>query len=420
MEYQKETPQQTISLAAESGEGLDDAAALPFRLARYDKARRRSLLMRDYARQTGGLKEAAKLHDCGSWLLFRDYYTAGKVRLHSAPFCKQHLLCPLCAIRRGAKSLKTYLERFEHLRQADTGFKLYLVTLTVKDGESLPERLNHLKSSVQKYLHQRRDYLRNPKGRKHVEFAKALGGVGSYEVKRGKNSGLWHPHVHMTWACYTKPDAAKLSQEWKALTGDSWVVDVTEFRDNQDPAEGFMEVFKYALKFSDMPLADNWDAYKVLSGRNMLFSFGTFYGVKVPDELTDEGLDDLPYVELFYRHTASGYQYLPREADRYGWGKARARQTYTSKQACTQTGRQADTQTDCRLGVSHEIQNRSAGGDSESVDGYLHDGTAGGGATAQAARAQARGRAGNDGGGAQSPPERARTAELAFYRQGAG
>lgn len=400
MVSEKGNPPESSSLAAETQGGLDDAAALPSRLARYDKARRRSLLMRDYARQTGGLKEAARLHDCGSWLLFRDYYTAGKVRLHSAPFCKQHLLCPLCAIRRGAKSLKNYLDRFEHLRQADSAFKLYLVTLTVKDGESLQERLRHLKQSVKKYQQQRRDYLSNPSTRRHVEFAKALGGVGSYEVKRGKNSGLWHPHVHMTWACYTKPDAEKLSREWQAITGDSWIVDVTEFRDDQEPAEGFMEVFKYALKFSDMQLADNWHAYEVISGKNMLFSFGTFYGVKVPDEITDEGLEGLPYVELFYRHTPTGYQYLQDVAQRFGWRKARARQTYSVEcgESCPDSISCPSHQT-----VNHEIQNPSARGGCESDQRQDNARVTGDRTTSSAPRAQARGDACHDGCGAGRP-----------------
>jgi hypothetical protein len=32
-----------------------------------------------------------------------------------------------------------------------------------------------------------------------------------------------------------------------------------------DPA-GFLEVFKYAVKFSDQPPADTWHAYSVLKG----------------------------------------------------------------------------------------------------------------------------------------------------------
>jgi hypothetical protein len=81
--------------------------------------------------------------------------------------------------------------------------------------------------------------------------------------------------------------------------GDSFVVDVRPI--TGDPVEGFLEVFKYAVKFSDQPPADTWHAYSVLKGKRLLGSAGCFRGVEVPDELNDELLDDLPYVDLFYR-----------------------------------------------------------------------------------------------------------------------
>ena len=95
------------------------------------------------------------------------------------------------------------------------------MTLTVKDGESLQERYNHLVKAERRYKQQRRDAL---KGQKFVEYAKALGGVGSVEFKRGKNSGQWHPHMHMIWLCSEAPDAHQLSREWEGLTGDSFIV----------------------------------------------------------------------------------------------------------------------------------------------------------------------------------------------------
>ena len=39
-----------------------------------------------------------------------------------------------------------------------------------------------------------------------------------------------------------------------------------------------------------------------------MFSLGEFRGVEVPDKLTDEPLDELPYFDLFYRYISeSGY-----------------------------------------------------------------------------------------------------------------
>lgn len=303
---EKGNPQTDFNLDGESVSG-GGIAALPERLSRYGKGHRRALLMADYATEHGDVKIASQLENCGTYLLFREYYTIDKVRLHAAKTCKKHLLCPFCAIRRGAKMVKAYLDR---LKVINSGFapgqqpKPYLVTFTVKDGADLKERFNHLQTSVHKLLKKRHA----DKGREKGEVGKAVGAVWSYEFKRGSGSGLWHPHVHAVWLCHEEPDQEALSEQWKHITGDSHIVDVRPFHDDQDVLTGFLEVFKYAVKFSDMPLKDNWDGYKLLSRKRLIGSFGLFWGVEVPEDLTDEPIwDDLPYIERLYRYFDHGY-----------------------------------------------------------------------------------------------------------------
>jgi hypothetical protein len=102
------------------------------------------------------------------------------------------------------------------------------------------------------------------------------------------------------------PDQDELSSEWKSITGDSHIVDVRPIS-QVDPASGFIEVFKYAVKFSDQPEADTVHAWETLRGKRLVASSGCFRGVEVPDEL-DEALD-LPYVTLFYRYLHGGDGY---------------------------------------------------------------------------------------------------------------
>jgi hypothetical protein len=301
VESTKKKPQSEGILADGSELGTDGAAALPTRLDRYGRAHQRALHMSNYARDRGESKLAEKLHKCGHWLVFRHYYTVDKLRLHAADFCRKHLLCPLCAIRRGAKCLKAYMDKLAVVLGENPGLKAYMVTVTVADGEDLGERFKHLRDAMKRMTQARRDRLKAPRKNRHVEFVKAVGGVHSIEVKRGKNSGLWHPHAHMIWLCHEQPDQVKLSQEWKHWTGDSFIVDVRPFHDQQDVVTGFVEVFKYALKFSELPLADNWHAFEVIGGKRLVDAFGVLRGVEVPEELTDEPLDDLPFIELFYQ-----------------------------------------------------------------------------------------------------------------------
>jgi hypothetical protein len=145
---------------------------------------------------------------------------------------------------------------------------------------------------------------------------KAAGGVSSIEVKRGSGSGLWHVHSHAVWLCEEMPDAKILAEEWQSVTGDSYVVDVRPFSgsDIATYIEGFMEVFKYAVKFSSLELSDNWEAFQLLAGRRLVNSFGLFRGVIVPEQMTDELLDDLPYVELFYQYIdGAGYSFKKQQ-----------------------------------------------------------------------------------------------------------
>jgi hypothetical protein len=154
----------------------------------------------------------------------------------------------------------------------------------------------------------RRDHLWNPIRKRFVEFARSQGGFHSIEVTN-KGQG-WHPHAHMIWLCASKPDQEALSAEWLSWTGDSFIVDV---RPLHDPVEGFLEVCKYALKFSELEPADNWHAYEVMSRQRLIDSHGLMRGVEIPDDLLDEPLDGLPYVDLLYRYlVGSGYSFVPR------------------------------------------------------------------------------------------------------------
>lgn len=292
---------------SKSGDEIEGQSA---RITRYSKAKRQADLHKRFIYENFDKyqdREAAELasvysslESCGHYLLFHHYYQIGKVRLAKAHFCKKHLLCPLCAIRRGAKSVRTYLERFNYLQTLHKGLTASLVTITVKNGPDLQERLQHLKKGIKNANQRIRDFKR---GKGHVsEFRKFLGYVGSYEVKRGKNSGAWHPHCHMIVLHAEPIDHDSLSKEWLQITGDSFIVDAQPLRNQEDPASDFCEVFKYAVKFSSMETPDLLHAWFMMKDKPLVFSGGLFRGVKVPEELTDDEIADQPYVELMYRY----------------------------------------------------------------------------------------------------------------------
>ena len=304
----KKTPVDASNLAGAAFTGVDEAENFGDRIARYAQAHSRSLSMLEHLRGVPGPvanKTAASLATCGNYQHFREYFTVGKVRLHNATFCKQHLVCPLCAIRRGAKALGAYLARWQVIQEEHPELRPYLLTLTVKNGDDLEERQGHLTASLKRLMHHRRDFNAGTRGAPWTELCKALGGVYTLELTNKGNG--WHPHCHMIILAASEPSQSAISAEWYKITGDSMIVDCRPI--TGDPSEGFMEVFKYAVKFSDLELADNWHAAQVLKGKRLLNSFGLFRGVQVPESLLDEPLDSLPYWDRFYRFLGGEYRF---------------------------------------------------------------------------------------------------------------
>ncbi len=308
-EAEKKEPLTPESLAAKGVE-VPEQAAIGQKLSRYGTAKARNRQMAGFivglstsSSNDPRRKLSRDLYDCASTLGFRFYLESKLTTLNSGQFCKKHLLCPVCAIRRGVKTLRTYHERATFLASQ---FDFYLVTLTVKNGPDLYERYNHLKHSFKRLRTRGRDG--------YGEWSRVAGAVWSTEFTYSDEHG-WHPHLHMLVAVpkgespIRYGQGSQLAIDWQAVTGDSFIVHSARVKGKGDElASSLCEVLKYALKFSDLDLAKNWDAYQALKGKRLLQACGVFYGLDVPedDPLTDDPLDG-PYLELWFRYGSGGY-----------------------------------------------------------------------------------------------------------------
>lgn len=330
MDYEKKNPPEIDCLAGDISEGFDEIEKFPSRLSRLSKARKASEQTIRYGesflkgeRNTDEFLLSdlgpvlRRMDDCAQWLRFRHYFTVDKIRLGAIHTCKIPLLCPFCAVLRSARQVKAYLDRFQYLISQNSHLVPYFLTLTVVNGDDLQERLLHLQNSFKKYCERRRQWLK--KGRGFNEFCKILGAAFSYEVTRNNEDKSWHPHLHAiilvdpndlidfpAEGTSIEKKNSKLSQEWLAITGDSSIVDCRPIVG--DPIDAFLEVFKYALKFSEMHDFDKFKAYFTLRGKRLQGSFGLFWGVKVPDNEIDDISPYLPYIERIYRYTKNGYE----------------------------------------------------------------------------------------------------------------
>lgn len=245
----------------------------------------------------------SEVHQCASYLVFNEYFTVDDLKLVKAHTCKKHLLCPFCAMRRSGKFVSRNVPKVEQVMAENPSLIPAMVTLTIKNTPDLTKGFIALRNAHRRLSKARRNSLQ---GQKFTEWAKVAGGITSYEFTRNEN-GDWHPHIHAMVLLNDYIDQPKLSAEWKQITGDSFIVDVRKIRRSLsaggvDLASGMLEVCKYALKFHDLSLEDTWLAYQTLKTRRLVDSFGVLRGVDMPDNLLDDPLEGLPYVERHYQY----------------------------------------------------------------------------------------------------------------------
>lgn len=285
------------------------------------------------------LKAATKLKGCGQFLIFRNYYTIDQVKLEKFHVCGQHLLCPMCAGIRAARSMKRYLDRIHELMCQKRGLKPVLITLTVKNGEDLEERYNHLTSSFRTLLSRYRDYKK--KGWGFNQFCKIDGAFYTTEYTYNDKTKQWHPHIHIFALLNEWIDQEELAETWHDITLDSYIVDIRRVKKTKEHgySKAVAEVCKYALKFGDLSVENTWDAFLTLKGKRLTGSFGSMHGVKIPDKATDDiPLEELPYLEMFYRFVFDKKSYYNLEITKDVKPKTNSRQSEEAAPTTDTTG----------------------------------------------------------------------------------
>lgn len=284
------------------------------RLSRMSSHKTRTWEFADYIKENHNIDSNLhnKLKQCYNFLLFRKYSRLNLTKLAESRSCQNHLLCPMCAIVRASKHVRIYEQKFNELISNNQSLKLYYVVLTIANGEDLNERYNHLTLSLKRLLERRRQVKLAHAGKTGSNYAlgtsfeNVVGGAYSVEVKRGQNSNKWHPHANLLLVVDGKLDKNVLKNEWGSITGDSKIVHCS--LKNAGDKGVFVEIFKYALKFSEMSFEDNYHAYSVLKGCRLMGSFGEFRGIKVSKESEIELLDE-PYINLFFKYFDRGKKY---------------------------------------------------------------------------------------------------------------
>jgi len=319
------TPPPDFSLAARIGEGV-----LQEKLKDYQKAKEATLeILPVLQDSTSPLKKHyTRIEECGTYLVFRVFYTVEQTRVIRANLCKKRLLCDLCALRTSAMRVQAFIPKLEQVLFEFPQYDPYLVTFTVKNGPDLLERYNHLTGSYSRIIMNRRRDLSS--GRTNTIYRHVIGGTMQVELKIGSGSGLWHSHIHSiimlprgVFDVSRKIRKAKdvyvpydfensLRAEWSAITDDSHMVDVRRIQVESDEERigAICEAHKYPLKPGSLTPEQRIYAAEKLHAKRMYRSFGCFYGVDINENLIDSieaELELLPYVDLVYTYNNEGY-----------------------------------------------------------------------------------------------------------------
>lgn len=328
------------------------------------------LLPENYVSETGLTysditEKIEKINECASIIELRDSYVQTKdntfeqvMKIAAANFCKQHTICPVCADRMQSRRRARYADPIRaQAEMVESGKRFaYMVTHTVKDGDSLSERLEHLKESKKAF---RKMGQRRKSKRSRGECGKIKAGVATIEIKRGKRSGLWHVHSHdliftdqpLDYQVYDRDkkrkldqkygrhipadllkDAAlkktifagsvvpcsKISDEWlRATGGDSMSISVEPIRHVPRSATGkkkrmfkkmtfvesvsyqAKEVLKYISKVNPADVSDSLMILNETYNKRMVATYGQFRGVTGDDYNDAEEKEKESFVMLW-------------------------------------------------------------------------------------------------------------------------
>ncbi len=269
------------SVHTQESDPQDDAASLP-RDGQYDiDPAEQTLAIRDedsivfrhsgWAPTRGRVREALAASDapqsrelafdaCGSKAyILESICEPGHYKIASSK-CKDRF-CKPCARERAGAVARNLLDHVDDKQ-------LRFITLTLKtQTPNLTFELDRLYKAFQAL--RRRQFWK-----RHV-----TGGAALLEVKHNERSDRWHPHLHIlvegTYVPHTK-----LQAEWRAVTGDSFIVDVRAVKDNQRVTQ---YICKYATDPIDRSIGRRVDlliqAINAFKGRKTCLTFGSWRGV---------------------------------------------------------------------------------------------------------------------------------------------
>lgn len=226
-------------------------------------------ILADVLIKAGHLKEAESVRKCGERFIAYKAECCGDTLAY--PVSCGHRLCPVCMVKRSVKlssKVEKLIKKMENTKH---------IVLTAKNVPKIDKAyFKWLRECFVKLRH--RDI-----------FSKCVGGFYSIETTYNSKLKNWHVHIHIV---IDVPYILKsdLSEVWKEITGNSYIVDIHEIK---NPLEVAREVAKYVVKPGDF-LQDSklvHEYLKAVRGMRLVSTFGKYYNMSL-DEDEEDGVPE--------------------------------------------------------------------------------------------------------------------------------
>jgi len=223
-----------------------------------------------YLDELNGSSKHFTLKNCRSLAWFVRNIESGEVRV-AANSC--HLRwCPVCS-----DSRRSYLSHSVAGWVEKQSYPKFLTLTIMHSNAPLEHQIDHLYK-----------YFRLLRKRK--EFRDAVpGGFWFFQIKKSKQSGQWHPHLHCLISGRYIPHS-RLVKIWQEITYNSTVVDIRPIR---DPAKACNDAARYAAcpgSLAGLPFDDALELVECMHGRRICGTWGTARAVSLrPPQSIDKG-----------------------------------------------------------------------------------------------------------------------------------
>ena len=194
------------------------------------------------------------IRDCRKYASFNRDKVSGDVKV-MASACRDRW-CPMCAGQKASFAK----EQTEVYTKSLTAPRFLTLTLR-NNGSDLKTQIEFLQDCFRK-LRYRAYWKKN-----------VTGGIWFLQVKRGRDSGCWHPHFHILLdGNYMEQE--KLSDLWKLVSFGSPVIDIRRVHNVESAAKYVARYTARPAALADMPMEDRIEVITALQGKRLCGTFG--------------------------------------------------------------------------------------------------------------------------------------------------